>query len=270
MNIAPIRLTQQIIKVNISSLSLSIPTPAPNQIPLCTRVTTNLTHAASHFSEIQSFLELFLSIPPDEYIHFSIREWSQLVMTISLTSDVCFSQVPLLYIQDIIQRGNWVEFQAQTRAKALIYLESLTHRMGALSVSSKLTCPDAFYMFKSVLGILMRTYAPATTCPLTFDTSTRIPEIPNENAGMSSSRCPILNGRIQETGFWRALERNGPGLGYNLHETTTNRGDMNGNSTGNGNGNGNGGLNIDDLVNHPQDWPSVFEEWVIDFNNLPE
>ncbi|OJJ07818.1 hypothetical protein ASPVEDRAFT_155585 [Aspergillus versicolor CBS 583.65] len=246
-----IRLTRQFIKVTISSL----PSFTLNQTPSITDpATTDLTHATSHFTEIQSFLELFLSIPPDEYTHFSIREWSQLIIIISLTSELCFFQVPFLHIQELIQRTTWVEFQTQTRAKMLIYLESLTHRMGTLSVSSSSTYPDSFYMFASVLGILVRTYTPAATCPLNTPSGT---EIQNGDPGMSSSRCPVLNGSIQETDFWRALERNAPVSGS--YE-----------NTGNGEGNVPGGLDLSDLVNHPQDWPSVFEEWVVDLNNLPE
>lgn len=117
-------------------------------------------------------------------------------------------------------------------------------------------------MFKSVLGILLRTYAPAVT-------STSTPEIQNKNAGMSSSRCPVLNGSIQKTDYWRALERNAPTC--TSHKNMSSGGDSEGQrGDGNGNGNGLGGLHIDELVNHPQDWPSVFEEWVVDLNALPE
>lgn len=109
-------------------------------------------------------------------------------------------------------------------------------------------------MFASVLGILVRTYTPAATCPLDTPSCT---EIQNEDPGVRSSRCPVLNGSIQETDFWRALERNAPTSGS--YANTSNEG-----------GNVSRDLDISDLVNHPQDWPSVFEEWVVDLNNLPE
>lgn len=109
-------------------------------------------------------------------------------------------------------------------------------------------------MFASVLGILVRTYTSAATCPLDTPSGT---DIQNEAKGMRSRRCPVLNGSIQETDFWRALEQNAPASGS--YE-----------NMGNEEGNVSGGLDLSDLVNHPQDWPSVFEEWVVDLNHLPE
>lgn len=109
-------------------------------------------------------------------------------------------------------------------------------------------------MFASVLGILVRTYTPAATCPLSTPSGT---EVQTGDAGMRSSRCPVLNGSIQETDFWRALEQNAPASSsYD--------------NMGNGEGNVPESLDLSDLVNHPQDWPSVFEEWVVDLNNLPD
>ncbi|KAL4786987.1 hypothetical protein BJX76DRAFT_345840 [Aspergillus varians] len=236
----PIRFTQQFIRMNITSLPLEhLLQPSPNHIPLSADPNLNLT--TSYFSEIQAFLELFLSIPPEEYVSFSIQEWSQLILTISFTSNLCFSPCPFECALEDIPRLLWTEFQAKTRAKMLIYLESLAHRMGDLSVL--MTTPDSFCMLKSVLGILVRTYTPDSS----FVTS--IPATRQEDAGSNSSRCPILNGSIQQTDFWRALEQS----------TSTSQ-----------DGYVDRGLGVDDLINHPQDWPSIFSEWVVDLNHLPE
>jgi hypothetical protein len=184
-------------------------------------------------------------------------------MTISTASKLCFSH--LAYADVTETRA----FQIQTRAKMLIYLESLAHRMGNLSVTPipSTKYPDFFCMFKSVLEIITPTYAPPPssyqpadigtgTCAVTHQDQT-VPyhqEMDAQGTGPSASRCPILNGTIKDTDFWRALEQSTPisdeSLGYGLA-------DLQGNDIGR--------ISMD-----PSDWSTIFSDWVVDLNNIPE
>ncbi|KAL4943089.1 hypothetical protein BDV06DRAFT_221604 [Aspergillus oleicola] len=308
-NTAPTLLTTHYIKISIAYIPLkpflqakSKPSSSTSPSPHPTRSVSPshlLTHAASTFHEITSFLSTFLSLPSSEYIRFSIREWSQLVLTISISSNLCFSRPfqPANTSRCPHQRdkdgAEWKTFQSQSRAEMLVYLKSLTNRMRNISVSSGSDkVPDMFYMMESVLGLLVKNYAPPATLPTptnsailgnsktapdTVQDTTPLTDVDGERTASclhtertpdpslnspstsSSSRCPILNGSIQETDFWRALEEN----------TVIDNG-WDGVGTGVPCENSAGGLSIDDLMNHPQDWPSVFGEWVVDMNCLPE
>ncbi|KAL4871180.1 hypothetical protein BDV12DRAFT_164343 [Aspergillus spectabilis] len=265
----PVHLSRLFLKASIAFLPLKPTQPRPTyratSLPISPPGTISL--AATCFSEIQTFLEALLSTPIDQYNHFSTKEWCQMILAINMGSHMCFFNLASDHIS--ISEFELNHFQAKARAKMLIYLESLAHRMGSLSVSP--THPDIFCMFKSVLGILMPTYAPpsGSYTPNGNSGSGRsdLSETKGRGQGQSSnqdtgtrrvssatSRCPILNGSIQETDFWRAFEQNTSAIfedlqgGENMFDRTT----------------------VDDVLNTPPDWPSLFSEWVVDFNNVEQ
>ncbi|KAL2811567.1 hypothetical protein BJX63DRAFT_273809 [Aspergillus granulosus] len=271
----PIRLTLLFIRLNIAFIPLKPPsrsrtknrpqhpmTPAPDYSEA-----EVLEVANACFSDIKTFLEAFLSIPLEEWIHFSTREWFQLIITISIVSHLCVSR------PETDDATGWDQFQSSARANMLLYLERLTHRMGSLSVSSRVdSCPDGFYMFKSVLGILVQTFATSPPCPLDTSrteasTASDDPAHHAQNANANSeaqsdgsriSRCPVMNGSIRQTDFWRALEQNTPASDQ---DTTSHSGAARDSSLE--------GYTVADLLEAPQDWPSIFSEWV-DLSYLPE
>ncbi|KAJ6164090.1 hypothetical protein N7470_002762 [Penicillium chermesinum] len=159
------------------------------------------------FNEVESFLETFLSIPFAEYHQFSIREWFQLIFVIVTASRVCIANGAAGDL-DV------AAFQARSRMKMLIYLESLTQRMGTLSVPTA-GCPDVFYMFAAVLKILIPLYAPRADS-IGDQLSSGYENDPTSSsyqtedtisaAGTSLSRCPVASGSIKETDFWRELD----------------------------------------------------------------
>lgn len=119
-----------------------------------------------------------------------------------------------------------------------------------------------FCMFKSVLDILVPTYVPLE--PESSDMgseggigSDMTPESHVETGSStgSASRCPVLNGSIQQTNFWEAL--NDPfGNGSSEDNNGMQKGDIS------------LGFDVDGLFNESQDWPSIFSEWVVDFNSF--
>ncbi|KAJ6044365.1 hypothetical protein N7499_006869 [Penicillium canescens] len=260
----PFRLSRLCLKVRIAFLPLK-----PLQSDRAQRHNTQLPDpeiqslATTCFSEVQEFLEALLSIPLDQYIYFSTREWCQIIMTISTASKLCFSH--LAYADVTETRA----FQIKTRAKMLIYLESLAHRMGNLSVTPILSTkyPDFFCLFKSVLEIITPTYAPPPssyqpadigtgTCPVTHQDQMEPyhQEMDAQGTSPSASRCPILNGTIKDTDFWRALEQSTPISDESLGDGLA---DLQGNDIGQ--------ISMD-----PSDWSTVFSDWVVDLNNMPE
>ncbi|KAL3463728.1 hypothetical protein BJX64DRAFT_256771 [Aspergillus heterothallicus] len=277
-----IRLTLLFTKLSISFLPFKPPShsktkrqPEQQRLPgLDSSNAEILDMANTCLSDIKTFLETILSTPLEEYPLFSIREWSELIVTISIASHLCF------YTPETCDPAGWTRFQRDSRAKILIYLESMTHRMGTLSASSSATaCPDTFCMFKSVLGILMQTFAPSITSAdsLSLNQATPSSETPTQseqdpNPGTRSqsssaaiSRCPVMNGSIQQTDYWRALESNAnTTASHSMAQRTA--GDC-------GAGQRESsleGYTVDDLLQAPQDWPSVFSDWVVDLGNLPE
>lgn len=143
-----------------------------------------------------------------------------------------------------------------------IYLESLSHRLARISVSSVRRYPDVFCMFKSVLDILVPTYVPvepeSSVSGSEAGTGSDVtPESQVEtNSTGSASRCPVLNGSIQQTNFWEAL--NEPfGNGGSGDCNGMQKGDML-------------GFDVDGLFSDSRDWPSIFSEWVVDFNSFEE
>ncbi|KAL2851047.1 hypothetical protein BJY01DRAFT_209413, partial [Aspergillus pseudoustus] len=224
--------------------------------------------ANSCLADITTFLETFLATPLEEYLLFTIREWSQLIVTISLASHLCFTR------PETDDNTGWDNFQTNSRAKMLIYLESLIHRMDTLSVSSSSTpFPDGFCMFKSVFGILVQTFAPPSTPDTSHCTRTttmseslasseqcRNPSIKNPQlSGSAISRCPVMNGTLQQTDFWRALEQNTP----SSNDSPT------GGCSNQQSSSLLEGYTVDGLMEAPQDWPSIFSDWVVDLGSLP-
>jgi hypothetical protein len=165
-------------------------------------------------------------------------------------------------------------FQIKIRAKMLIYLESLAHRMGNLSVTPipSTQYPDFFCLFKSVLEIITPTYAPPPsgyqpadigtgTCPVTHQNQTEPyhREMDAQGAVRSASRCPILNGTIKDTDFWRAFEQSTP-----ISDESA------GDGPANLQGNDVGQISMEDVLDVPSDWSTFFSDWVVDLNNMPE
>ncbi|GCB23008.1 isonitrile hydratase [Aspergillus awamori] len=202
-------------------------------------------------SKIRSFFEYFLSIPQDQYISFSIRDWCQLILTISASSHICF-------LSPAQMSPTWNDFRTRTRSSMLIYLESLSHRMSRLSVTKTGDTPDVFFMFKSVLEIVLSTYAPASgesSSPMSMGSrgeSSIGEDICRDVAAgppTPSTRCPMVNGSIRESEFWEAMKQSDVFL------------------EGLGNGNGqdmftSGISGVDSLLGDCADWPSIFSEWV--------
>ncbi|PYI18896.1 hypothetical protein BO99DRAFT_422775 [Aspergillus violaceofuscus CBS 115571] len=208
----------------------------------------NLKEARSCLAEIQGFFDYFLSIPLDKYIYFSLREWCQLILTISTASQICFLTYPFMDTQ-------WYEFQIKARSRMQIYLESLLHRMSTLSVSKTGDAPDIFSMFQSVLDVVLETYAVAKiNSPLqsvsdhlgTEDTDS--PSVVETST--TSRRCPMMNGTIKQTEFWEAVQQS----------NTLCRGGTEAKSSGRYSGAF--GAGMDGLFDDAQDWPSLFSEWV--------
>ncbi|KAL3470435.1 hypothetical protein BJX99DRAFT_267450 [Aspergillus californicus] len=295
-NITPTRITKLYLQVEISFLPLKSDLMVRN--PASTLLSADtLASASTCFSEVRVFFETFLSIPQDQYLYFSIREWCQLISTISIASQLCLSSLPLKHPP----LSGWRRFQASTQAKIRIYLESLAHRMGVLSVSPSPTPveahPDLFCMLRSVLEILIPMYqsscdditsrstnSSGDTEHDQVDAQSTTDTNPSTNpTTTSSSRCPVLNGTIRHTDFWQALEHNhGTSFPVSSQEGAENRHGYNlprykhGVSSGLDNGtrrrpgSSEMELTMDDLMSNPHDWPSVFSEWVVDLNCLPD
>ncbi|KAL4789346.1 hypothetical protein BDV19DRAFT_32667 [Aspergillus venezuelensis] len=276
-NATPTILTTQYIRLSIAYIPLkpmlqrksnqNLASPMPPRTTLFK--SELLSHANAIFIEIKAFLNTFLSLPSSSYTHFSTREWSQLILTLIISSSLCFClpSYPHPSAQHADDRipdmDIWRGFQSDARAQMMKYLESLTGRMRTISVSfapsnsgssskaSKETAPDMFSMMDSILEILIKNY--------NLPTSTGCPASEQRH----SSRCPVLNGAIRDTEFWKTLKK----LENTPVDVTSEYG---GRDTEAPSANSTTGLSIDHLVNHPQDWPSVFGEWVVDLNYLPE
>ncbi|GKZ64397.1 hypothetical protein AnigIFM50267_003866 [Aspergillus niger] len=244
----PLRLFMLSLKVHIALLPFRILDPKSNNIPNHEHL---FDQATSCVAEIRSFFEYFLSIPQDQYISFSIRDWCQLILTISASSHICFlSPAPM--------GPTWNNFQTRTRSRMLIYLESFSHRMSRLSVTKTGDTPDVFFMFKSVLDIVMSTYATASgesSSPMSMGSrgeSSIGEDICRDVAAgppTPSTRCPMVNGSIRESEFWEAMKQSDVFL------------------EGLGNGNGqdmftSGLSGVDSLLGDCADWPTIFSEWV--------
>ncbi|KAL4948808.1 hypothetical protein BDW69DRAFT_86737 [Aspergillus filifer] len=284
-NTTPTILTTQYIRLSIAYIPLkpilqrkhnqiSGPSASPSKLLPITQI---LKHATTTFTEVTTFLNTFLSLPKTEYLRLSIREWSQLILTLITSSNLCFSspECPISRLTSSTAK-DWEVFQTKAHAQILVYLESLTQRMRTLSVPSvsstsdisssgikgnKEAGPDMFAMMESILGILIKRYDVSTA----RQTSTSASCLERR----SSSRCPVLNGAIRDTDFWRSLESTqmedipaaiAIGSPCGGASKTTEGSCANPTSA----------LNVDDLVKNPQDWPSIFEEWVVDLNYLPE
>ncbi|PYH70617.1 uncharacterized protein BO88DRAFT_424180 [Aspergillus vadensis CBS 113365] len=242
----PVRLLLSSLKVHIALLPFRILDARPSTVPNLERLVNQGTSCAS---EIRSFFEYFLSIPQSQYILFSYRDWCQLILTISAASDICF-------LSSASMSPIWTDFQTKTRSGMLIYLESLSHRMTRLSVTKDGETPDIFFMFKSVLEIVLSTYAP-TSGESSSLTSTSIKGNPSVRAetgrnvaatsSTPSTRCPMVNGSIRESEFWEAMKQSdvyleGLANGVNGEDVFTS--------------------GVDSLLADCGDWPSIFSEWV--------
>lgn len=232
--------------MHIALLPFRILDPRPSSITNPDRFVDQGTSCAA---EIRSFFEYFLSIPQDQYISFSVRDWCQLILTISAASDICFlsfaSMSPI-----------WTDFQIKTRSGMLIYLESLSHRMSRLSVTKAGETPDVYYMFKSVLDIVLSTYTPTSggSSSLTSRSSRENASLREEPgryvaaiSSTPSTRCPMVNGSIQESEFWEAMKQSdlyleGLAGGINGEDVYTS--------------------GVGNLLADCGDWPSIFSEWV--------
>jgi hypothetical protein len=206
--------------------------------------------AISCFQGICTLLEVFLALPVDQYPCFTTREWFQLILTTRMASRTCFFCPPNAGLE-------WNKFQAESRAKMATYLKSLSQRMEGIS-ASKGGHPDMFAMFKSVLDLLVPKYAPheiATQCPSSSqDTESVVSPTEQDGAQLpctGSSGCPILNGSIKGTDFWRASEAS------RSFDGSTDSCDS-GLSSGDG------------LFNGSRDWLNVFSQWVVDLNNADD
>ncbi|KAL7662014.1 hypothetical protein ACMYSQ_001374 [Aspergillus niger] len=244
----PLRLFILSLKVHIALLPFRILDPRSSNIPNHEHLFGQVTSCAT---EIRSFFEYFLSIPQDQYISFSIRDWCQLILTISASSHICF-------LSPAQMSPTWNDFRTRTRSSMLIYLESLSHRMSKLSVTKTGDTPDVFFMFKSVLDIVMSTYAPSSgesSSPMSMGSrgeSSIGEDICRDVAAgppTPSTRCPMVNGSIRESEFWEAMKQSDVFL------------------EGLGNGNSqdmftSGISGVDSLLGDCADWPSIFSEWV--------
>ncbi|RAK89424.1 hypothetical protein BO79DRAFT_237186 [Aspergillus costaricaensis CBS 115574] len=246
IHIVPVHLLLLSLKVHIALLPFRILDPRPSSITNLDRFVDQGTSCAT---EIRSFFEYFLSIPQGRYLSFSVRDWCQLILTISAASDICFlsfaSMSPI-----------WTDFQINTRSGMLIYLESLSHRMSRLSVTKAGETPDVYYMFKSVLDIVLSTYTPTSgdSSSLTSTSSREnacLREEPGQDVAATSStpstRCPMVNGSIRESEFWEAMKQSdlyldGLASGVNGEDVYTS--------------------GVGNLLADCGDWPSIFSEWV--------
>ncbi|PWY73009.1 hypothetical protein BO70DRAFT_431598 [Aspergillus heteromorphus CBS 117.55] len=254
----PLHLSAMSLKVNIAFMPFKVLDTKPGYKghPKSSLVPPGqesylLEHAYSCLTEIRVFFEYFLSIPADQYIHFSIREWCELVLTISSASHICFLSFSSM-------SPEWNDFRTKARSSVLIYVESLSHRMWTLSVSKPGDPPDKYFMFKSVLDIVLSTYASTTTPPpsqpsVTGETSSVTQSDPQEVAppATTSSRCPMMNGSIRDSDFWQAMEQSdilyleSLGIGTNGQYAFAS-----------------GAVGTDNLFDDAGDWPSIFSEWV--------
>ncbi|CAK96740.1 uncharacterized protein An08g09620 [Aspergillus niger] len=245
----PLRLFMLSLKVHIALLPFRILDPRSSNIANHENL---FDQATSCVTEIRSFFEYFLSIPQDQYISFSIRDWCQLILTISASSHICF-------LSPAQMSPTWNDFRTRTRSSMLIYLESLSHRMSRLSVTKTGDTPDVFFMFKSVLDIVLSTYAPASgesSSPMSMGSrgeSSIGEDICQDVAAgppTPSTRCPMVNGSIRESEFWEVMKQSdlfleGLGNGSNGQDMFTS-----------------GISGVDSLLGDCADWPSIFSEWV--------
>ncbi|RAL08919.1 uncharacterized protein BO97DRAFT_472823 [Aspergillus homomorphus CBS 101889] len=250
----PLRLSIQSLKVVPANLPWTAHSSSPNRRPPSDPLTVShqplehLQEARSCFSEIQGFFDYLLTIPTAQYIYFSLREWCQIILTISTASQICFVSSPSVDSQ-------WNELQTTARYKMQVYLESLSHRMSTLSISKPGDTPDTFSMFKSVLDIVLETYAAASSNSPSVspydgsgtDALSTLSAEKDEPSPTKSSRCPIMNGSIKQTEFWEAVQQSnamcGSGTGAGYHQAPF-------------------GAGMDKLFDDDQDWPSLFSEWV--------
>jgi hypothetical protein len=205
--------------------------------------------AISCFQGICNLLEAFLALPVDQYTCFTTKEWFQLILTTSMASRTCFFCPANAGLE-------WEKFRAESRAKIATYLKSLSQMMDSISTSNSGGHPDIFAMFKSVLDLLVPKYAPhetGTRCSSpSQDTgsvlsATEQDSMDAELPCTGSSSCPILNGSIKGTDFWRASEA------ARCFDGSTDSCDLG-----------------DGLFNGSQDWLNVFSQWVVDLNDADD
>lgn len=205
----------------------------------------------SCFQGISTFLEAFLELPVDQYTCFTTREWFQLILTTRMASRTCFFCPANAGLE-------WKEFRVESRAKMATYLKSLSQRMKSISASESGGHPDIFTMFKSVLDLLVPKYAPREignrSPSFSQDTGSVQSATKQESAELpctGSSSCPILNGSIKGTDFWRASEASRYFDGsLDLCDSSLSSGDS--------------------LFNGSRDWLKVFSQWVIDLNDADD
>lgn len=209
--------------------------------------------AISCFEGTCNFLEALLALPVDQYTFFTTREWFQLILTTRMASRTCFFCPANAELE-------WKRFQAESRAKMATYLKSLSQRMEGISTSKGGGHPDIFAMFKSVLDLLVPKYSRreiGPRCPSSSQDTESVlsgTEQGSIDTGLpctGSSSCPILNGSIKGTDFWRASEAT------RCFDGSTDSCDS-GFSPGDG------------LFNGSRDWLNVFSQWVVDLNDADD
>ena len=166
------------------------------------------------FDATKKYFETFTSAPISEYYNMSFAEWARLIQVLKVMSRLCFP---------IIGAPEWDDEKARKEARFGMIMESILYRMQELTATGKprqhveeakgskrvedehsglkssALPPDHFFMFKSVLKILKDVYDERV------DVATR--DAKREGSSRQrGSRCPVLNGSIQDSEYWEALQ----------------------------------------------------------------
>jgi hypothetical protein len=158
------------------------------------------THNASHSIEcITSLLDTITCLEIKDFDGFSMFDWSIIIKTIACMFEVLVVAINRQNI-DTISTNGLSSFEP--------HLLRLRLRMGDLSATKVNTGnpPDMFHLFHSVLGVIIEKYNAMT------NDASLMADHGNNSPGRHPclvSLCPIMNGSVQNTPYWSALNDNG-------------------------------------------------------------
>jgi hypothetical protein len=157
------------------------------------------THSSSHSIEcIKSLLDTITCLEIKDFNDFSMFDWSIVIKTIASTFELLAIAINQQNIDHISTKG---------LSSFGPYLLRLRLRMNDLSATKISTGdpPDMFCLFHSVLGIIIDKYNAMTShLSLMADHG----NIGSGGHQYLASLCPIVNGSVQSTPYWSALNEN--------------------------------------------------------------
>ncbi|EED17063.1 conserved hypothetical protein [Talaromyces stipitatus ATCC 10500] len=152
-------------------------------------------------SEINGLLEYIVNTPRTEYRNFSITDWEPIIHTVIIFPKLCRFTIP-----DLSTATTWQDMLLTEIPTYLTHIDQLCERLQEASItrhqtdndmSSSHKLPDLFFLFYTVLKLFKDNFARESA-------HYSISASPASLSGNkpARSRCPVVNGDIQDTEYW--------------------------------------------------------------------